>query len=494
MNKLSNILFVLGILGLIAGCGTESKPVYQLTVFVNGEGSISPSGGEYEQGETITLTATPSAGWKFQEWGGATDGTSNTLTFTIQKDVSVTAIFQRKEYPLIIDIEGQGTVEERIVTSNKSTDYPYGTVVELTSNPSDGWVFYEWNGALIGDENPKEIDIDEEKTVTSVFKSIDELLTIDIIGEGDVDIIQESFEENPSRRGVTLSPVIQSGWRFVQWGGDVSSTDEEIEVIIDGEKSITLTLENEGIDFYEDYAAQDGVVMTDSGLLYRVIQNAEGILPTAESVAVFDFIGSLVDGEQFNNTFENDQPAIAPLNTLPSGLQEGLMLAPIGSRYEFVLPPDLGYSDNPPYGIPPGAFLIFEIDLLHSNNYDPIFLNKNAQREDVTVTESGFQYRILEEGSGATPNISSNVSVEYTGTLIYGETFDTSRDTDGPATFNLSGVIDGFAEGVQLMQEGARYEFFLPADLAYGSQPPQNSSLYPGAALIFDVELVSVND
>lgn len=494
MMNLSNILIVLAFFGLLTGCGTESKPVYQLTVFVNGEGSISPSGGEYEQGETITLTATSSAGWRFQEWGGDADGTSNTLTFTIQNDVSVTAIFQRKDYPLSIDVEGQGTVEERIVTSNKSTDYPYGTVVELTSNPNDGWVFYEWDGALIGDENPKEIDIDEEKSVTSVFKSIDELLTIDLIGLGSVDISQSSFEEDPSRRKVTLTPNAQCGWQYVEWGGDISSTEEEIEVVIDGLINITLTFEGGLPPFYEDYAAQDGVKMTESGLLYRIIEEKNGILPKTESVAIFDFIGQTGDGVVFNNTYESGQPVTTPLNEIPAGLAEGLQLMPIGSKFEFVLPPELGYENNPPEGVSPCSALFYEVELLHSNNYDALFLHENSTREDVIVTESGLQYRIIEEGSGATPDISSNVSVEYTGTFIYGETFDTSRNTAGPVTFNLSGVIEGFAEGVQLMQEGARYEFFLPADLAYGNQPPQNSTLYPGAALIFDVKLVSVND
>lgn len=248
------------------------------------------------------------------------------------------------------------------------------------------------------------------------------------------------------------------------------------------------------LEFLEENAQRDDVTVTDSGLQYRVIEEGDGILPTAESVAVFDFIGRFVDGEVFNDTFDSEDLVIAPLNGLPPGLAEGLQLSPIGSRYEFVLPPELGYGNNPPAGIPRGAVLIFELELLHSSNYDPQFLEENAQRDDVTVTESGLQYRVIEEGSGASPEADSNVSVEYTGSFIYGETFDTSRNTENPATFSLNGVISGFAEGLQLMQEGDRYEFFIPANLAYGSNPPQNSPIYPDAALIFDVELISVND
>lgn len=246
--------------------------------------------------------------------------------------------------------------------------------------------------------------------------------------------------------------------------------------------------------FLEENAQRDDVIVTESGLQYRVIEEGDGILPTAESVAVFDFIGKFVDGEEFNNTFNSDQPVIASMISLPAGLREGLQLSPLGSRYEFVLPPDLAYGNNPPAGIPRGAVLIFEVELIHSNNYDAQFLEENASREDITVTESGLQYRIIEEGNGASPGASSRVSVEYTATFIYGNVLDDSRNTEGPASFGLQGVISGFSEGLQLMQEGARYEFFIPGDLAYGSQPPPNSPIYPDATLIFDIELISVDE
>ena len=291
---------------------------------------------------------------------------------------------------------------------------------------------------------------------------------------------------------MTANPL--QGWRFGEWGGDISSTADEIELILDEMKYISVIFENENIDFYEDFATKDGVEMTDSGLLYRTLEEGNGILATPESVAIFNFIGKLSDGEEFNNTYEDEQPVTMAINELPTGLEEGLLLAQIGSRLEFVMLPELGYGDNPPSGIPPGAVLYFDVKLLHSSNYDAIFLEENAQREEVTETESGLQYRIIEEGSGESPGPSSNVSVEYTGTFIYGDTFDTSRNTDGPASFNVGGVIEGFAEGVQLMQEGARYELFLPGELAYGDQPPQQSPIYPGATLIFDVELISVDD
>ncbi|CAN5488509.1 FKBP-type peptidyl-prolyl cis-trans isomerase [soil metagenome] len=246
------------------------------------------------------------------------------------------------------------------------------------------------------------------------------------------------------------------------------------------------------LEFLEENANREGVTVTESGLQYRVIEDAEGAVPTDDTAVVLHFIGTFVDGSEFNNSYEQEQPSMLQVAELLSGLREGIQLMNVGAIYEFVLPADLAYGNNPPQGIPPGATLIYEVELVHDNSLDPIFLKENAEEEGVEVTESGLQYKVLEEGDGDTPDPDSVVNVEYTGTFIYGETFDTSRNTDNPATFNAGEVIAGFSEGLQLMQEGARYELYLPASLAYGTNPPQG--IYPGATLIFDVELISISD
>jgi len=126
------------------------------------------------------------------------------------------------------------------------------------------------------------------------------------------------------------------------------------------------------------------------------------------------------------------------------------------------------------------------------------FLAENAQREDVMITDSGIQYRVIEEGDGPSPDAQSVVRVHYTGTLISGEEFDSSRQRGEPVEFPLQGVIAGWTEGVQLMNEGAIYEFFIPAfgtdgqQLGYGNNPPQGSPIPPGAVLIFEVELLEI--
>ncbi|MET4026973.1 FKBP-type peptidyl-prolyl cis-trans isomerase FklB [Marinobacter sp. MBR-99] len=119
------------------------------------------------------------------------------------------------------------------------------------------------------------------------------------------------------------------------------------------------------------------------------------------------------------------------------------------------------------------------------------FLAQNAEREGVETTESGLQYEVIEEGDGNNPTASDRVQVHYTGELINGDVFDSSRDRGQPVTFGLSQVIPGWTEGLQLMSEGARYKLYIPADLAYG--PGGNQAIGPNETLIFDVELLAVN-
>lgn len=120
------------------------------------------------------------------------------------------------------------------------------------------------------------------------------------------------------------------------------------------------------------------------------------------------------------------------------------------------------------------------------------FLAENSQSDSVSVTESGLQYQVIEPGSGATPSAEDSVRVHYEGSLLDGTVFDSSMQRGQPVTFQLSGVIPGWTEGVQLMQEGARYRFWIPGELAYGQNPPPNSPIGPNQTLVFEVELLEV--
>jgi len=119
------------------------------------------------------------------------------------------------------------------------------------------------------------------------------------------------------------------------------------------------------------------------------------------------------------------------------------------------------------------------------------FLENNIKRDEVTATQSGLQYEVIEEGSGAKPDASDSVEVHYRGTFIDGQEFDSSYKRGQTIEFPLGGVIAGWTEGVQLMSPGAKYRFYIPYHLAYGERGA-GGVIPPFATLIFDVELVSI--
>jgi FKBP-type peptidyl-prolyl cis-trans isomerase len=119
------------------------------------------------------------------------------------------------------------------------------------------------------------------------------------------------------------------------------------------------------------------------------------------------------------------------------------------------------------------------------------FLKENATKEGVVTTASGLQYKILTEGTGKSPKATDTVLVHYAGTLLNGTEFDSSYKRKEPIEFPLNHVIAGWTEGVQLMKEGAKFRFFIPSKLAYGSRGA-GRDIGPNEALIFEVELLKV--
>lgn len=119
------------------------------------------------------------------------------------------------------------------------------------------------------------------------------------------------------------------------------------------------------------------------------------------------------------------------------------------------------------------------------------FLAENGKKDGVVTLPSGLQYQVLKEGNGKKPSATDQVVCHYEGTLIDGTVFDSSHKRNQPATFGLNQVIAGWTEGVQLMQEGAKYRFFIPYNLAYGERGA-GAQIPPFAALVFDVELIEV--
>lgn len=120
------------------------------------------------------------------------------------------------------------------------------------------------------------------------------------------------------------------------------------------------------------------------------------------------------------------------------------------------------------------------------------YLAENKGKEGVVTLDSGLQYKVLKEGNGKSPNDTDTVVAHYEGRLIDGRVFDSSYKRGEPATFPLANVIRGWQEALPLMKEGAKWEVYIPAQLAYGDRAPKGSIITPNSTLIFAIELVEV--
>ena len=120
------------------------------------------------------------------------------------------------------------------------------------------------------------------------------------------------------------------------------------------------------------------------------------------------------------------------------------------------------------------------------------FLAENRKKEGVVTLPNGMQYKVLKEGTGPKPKSDSEVKVHYHGTHINGEVFDSSYDRGEPVSLSLAQVIKGWQEALPLMSVGSKYQFYIPAELAYGDRGA-GTSIGPNEALVFDIELLGIN-
>lgn len=233
--------------------------------------------------------------------------------------------------------------------------------------------------------------------------------------------------------------------------------------------------------YLEEYSQREGVTTTNSGLMYRVIEEGDGEIPQGNQQVIVDYTGESVRQDvQYGPRQGWEFEIFIPDNlTVFPGLGEGVKLMKEGARYEFVIPSELAQGN--------GRVYTFDMKLLSFIRDDQEqFLIDNAELEGVEETTSGLQYRVIEEGNGESPTTANSVKVKYTGTFTSGFVFDESPEGE-TVEFGVSGVIPGFSEGLQLMKEGGKYELFVPAELGYGNQYPQF-----GNVLIFEVELEEV--
>ncbi len=211
---------------------------YSLDVTIAGQGVVtkSPDQPAYPHGTAVTLTATPATGWHFAGWTGDTTAAANPLALTMTASRTLTATFAINTYTLGLGSDGNGVVQRQ----PDQTLYPHGTVVTVTAVPNDGYHFEEWNGDLSGTDNPATLVMDTNKTVFAMFGINVYTLSVTTTGNGTV---SKSPNQGlyPHGTVVTLTATPATGWHFVRWSGDTTTTTNPLALTMTSNHSLTAT-------------------------------------------------------------------------------------------------------------------------------------------------------------------------------------------------------------------------------------------------------------
>jgi len=236
---------------------------------------------------------------------------------------------------------------------------------------------------------------------------------------------------------------------------------------------------------------------TASGLVYEVVKEGAGEFPRADQGVRMRFAIWSMDGKYVLSTAATDLHIGGMRDELKLGpftlkfLPEAARLMKPGTRLRLEVPANLAFGQEQIHGnLAPGARSVWELEMLTVQDI-PTFRELSAGK--TSKTDSGLQYEVIRPGEGKRkPNLRSTVEVRYTGWTPAGVRFDSSHARGDTAIFALKGVIPGWTEGLQLMNEGAIYLFKIPARLAYGDRPRPGGPIKPGMDLYFVVELVRV--
>ncbi|GMQ30471.1 InlB B-repeat-containing protein [Algoriphagus confluentis] len=166
------ISFSISILLLFISCESEEPiPSYSLSTLVSppNSGKIEAPSSTIRSGETVILTAIAEPNWVFTQWEGDALGNANPLSVAMNSDKTITGIFVKREYPLTLTVEGEGTVEEKLIINTAGREYPHGSIVELTPKPKEGWAFAGWSGDASGTSSPLRVTVEKSTAITATF-------------------------------------------------------------------------------------------------------------------------------------------------------------------------------------------------------------------------------------------------------------------------------------------------------------------------------------
>jgi surface protein len=194
---------------------------------------------EYEYGDVVELMPSAAEGWKFVEWTGDLTGSDTPAQIIVDTTKTVSALFERKTFALNLNTAGQGSVAK----VPDQAEYAYGSTVSLTATPADGWAFKEWGGEISGSYPEMEIAVYSEKDLMAVFEEKSYDLTIDTEGKGSVAeaVVQAKSYNHGTSVQLTAEPA--ESWRFVEWRGDVTGTNNPAQITVENPKEVTAVFE-----------------------------------------------------------------------------------------------------------------------------------------------------------------------------------------------------------------------------------------------------------
>lgn len=235
-------------------------------------------------------------------------------------------------------------------------------------------------------------------------------------------------------------------------------------------------------------------VLFPSGLKIKLTHEGKGAKAKKGDKVKVHYTGTLVDGLKFDSSIDRNQPFefIVGMKQVIAGWDEGFSNLRQGDKAILTIPPDLGYGDQRTGAIPPGAVLVFDVELLEIFK-DVIPKPFQIKEKDLITTASGLKYGYAQKGNGVKAEKGKKVTVHYTGFFENGDVFDSSVLRNQPIEFKVGvgQVIAGWDEGIALLREGDKAKLIIPYALAYGEsgRPP----MIPAKSnLIFNVELISV--
>ncbi|MGB2398647.1 MAG: InlB B-repeat-containing protein, partial [Flavobacteriaceae bacterium] len=482
MKKICIVLLV-----FILGCSkdaTEAIPPinkYNLTVVSSLGGTVSSSGGKYNEGQSLSISAIPEANYEFTGWSGDVTGDENPLTISVDRNLTFTANFSIVKYLLDVDVVGQGNVNQQILSPNKTTptEYDGGTPVGLEAIADDNWLFYTWSGSSTSTEAEIELVIESSQSITATFEEQLNLSAVDIsarVGRWKI--------RKPKTRASKTTALLNQAARDVC---------EIYEIIFRSDGTFTMVSAvgtNSGSYIYEEgttisltqagqaYARYEDVVMTNSYISFRLILGACDQSISGDKDYTYNEADDPITGTVTETTTTTTTTTVSC--TISGGLSSGPVSQTVNTGYE-ISQVSFTFSNScsetfsiTSTGLPPGISIME-------------FVNEGGIDVQGTVSEDAsgiYDYSITASNSSSVYTVTGTIEVENTSTectsaslnvlegvldqtISEGNPIQTIRiqlDTDCPDNDNgvpLNSAGDNFPNGVSYSFDGVNNQVII---------------------------------